>query len=25
VIADDVPHAVRADPAVQSAYLGGID
>ncbi len=25
VIADDVPDAVRADPAVQSAYLGGID
>jgi branched-chain amino acid transport system ATP-binding protein len=25
VIADDVPQAVRADPAVQSAYLGGIE
>jgi ABC-type branched-subunit amino acid transport system ATPase component len=25
VIADDVPQAVRANPAVQSAYLGGID
>ena len=25
VIADDVPDAVRADPAVQSAYLGGIE
>jgi branched-chain amino acid transport system ATP-binding protein len=25
VIADDVPEAVRANPAVQSAYLGGID
>lgn len=25
VIADDVPEAVRASPAVQSAYLGGID
>ncbi len=25
VIADDVPAAVRADPAVQNAYLGGID